>query len=369
MANNRIFYAVQRAGIAPVSSNNYVTIRGLQTFTSTTTFNLEQVFEIGQVNVYENIEGIPSIEIQTEKVLDGYAPVYLMATQADKDGAAPTASTIIGRSQGICKLAAAIYPETNQYAEGTPGAEVHMSGLYVSSVGYSVSIDANASEACTLVGNNKVWVIGGDTGSFVGYDTTAATWTSPAQWSSGLNPMAINGSGGVNRREDVLFGTGVTSSTLPIDIPGITASGKNVHDGTKYGAHLQSWSINADLGREELFELGSKATYARYVSFPVEVTNEIAVISISGDMVSATELGLYGSTSGCGNRYNLLDRSIKMCLCEGLVVDCGSKNKLSSVGITGGDAGGDNVEVTYSYTNFNDMDVKHPQDPVTALRP
>jgi hypothetical protein len=375
VANKRIFYAVQRAGISPINSNNFTVIRGLQTLGVTTTFNLEQVFEIGQLAIYENIEGVPDVEVSTEKVLDGYCPVYLLATQADDTGAATTASTLVGRSQAICKMAVAIYEETQQYAEGTPGAEVHMSGLYVSSVGYQVSVDGNATETCTLVGNNKVWVIGGDTGNFTGYDLTAATWLPATPWSGGdVDPKAITGSGGVNRREDVLFGSGTRVSLLPINIPGVEngggCSGLNIQTNGVYGVHVQSWSVNTDLGREELFELGRKGTYYRYVNFPVEVTNEITVISISGDMISATEEGIYDSgVGGCGSRYNLTDQCIRLCMCEGLVVDSGSKNKLSSVGVSGGDAGGGNVEVTYSYSNFNDFDVMHSNDPNTGLRP
>lgn len=370
MANNRIFYAVQRAGISTIDSVDFSTIRGLQTIGTTTTFSLEQAFEIGQLQIYENIEGIPDVEVTIEKVLDGYSPVYLMATQADINETPPTSATLVGRSQGICKMAISTYDETNQYALGTPGAEVHMSGLYVSSVGYSVTVNDNATESCSLVGNNKVWVIGGDTGNFVGYDTTPANWLD-SPWTGGdESPKSINGSGGVNRREDILFGdNGTLYSVLPTNIPGITSEGYNVHDGNSFPAHIQSWDINCNLGREQLFELGSRATYYRYATFPVEVTNEISVISVSGDLISATEEGIYGSDEGCGNRNNLTDQSIVLRMCEGLVVDCGEKNKLSSVSVTGGDAGGGNVEVTYSYSNFNDFTVQHSSDPVEALQP
>jgi len=375
VANKRIFYAVQRAGIAPIDSNNYATIRGLQTLGVTTTFNLEQVFEIGQLAIYENIEGVPDVEIQVEKVLDGYAPVYLMATQNDDAGSDIAGSTLAGRAPGMCKMAIGIHEETEVYAESSLGAEVHMSGLYISSVGYSVSVDGNATETCTLVGNNKVWVIGGDTGSFAGYDLTAASWIS-GPWSTGAtDPKAITGSGGVNRREDVIFGSGASVSLLPRNIPGVNLtagsnSGLNTLTGGVYGVHIQSWNVNTDLGREELFELGRKGTYYRYINFPVEVTNELTVISVSGDMVSATEDGIYDTGVGsCGNRYNVTDQTIKLVMCEGLIVDCGAKNKLSSVGVSGGDAGGGNMEVTYSYSNFNDFDVQHPSDPIVALRP
>jgi hypothetical protein len=376
--NKRIYYAIQKAGISPVTSNNMVTIRGLQTLGITTTFNLEQVFEIGQLAIYENIEGVPDVEVQTEKVLDGWAPVYTLATQADAEGDVPGSadlSSLSGRSTGICKMAIAIFDETVQYAEGTIGSEVHMSGLYISSVGYSVSVDGPATETCTLVGNNKVWVIGGDTAGFTGYDLTAATWTD-SPWSSGdTDPKSINGSGGVNRREDVIFGSGANVSLIPRNIHGVSqaagpGSGLNLLANGVYGVSIQSWNLNTDLGREELFELGRRGTFYRYVNFPIEVTSELTVISTSGDLISATEDGIYDTgLGGCGSRYNLLDQAIKLVLCEGLVVDCGDKNKLSSVGVSGGDAGGGNMEVTYSYSNFNVFDVKHPNDPNVILRP
>jgi len=45
----------------------------------------------------------------------------------------------------------------------------------------------------------------------------------------------------------------------------------------------------------------------------------------------------------------------------------GTKNKLASVNYGGGDAGGGNVTVTYSYTTFNDFTVMHPHDDATRF--
>jgi hypothetical protein len=45
--------------------------------------------------------------------------------------------------------------------------------------------------------------------------------------------------------------------------------------------------------------------------------------------------------------------------CEGTSIDLGHKNKLQSVNYTGGDTGGGNVTITYSYSNFNDLVVVH----------
>ena len=41
----------------------------------------------------------------------------------------------------------------------------------------------------------------------------------------------------------------------------------------------------------------------------------------------------------------------------GTVIDLGEKNKLSSVSYSGGDTGGGNATVTYSYSNFNVLTV------------
>lgn len=371
MANNRIFYASKRAGIAPQGSLSYTTLRGLQSIGMTTTFNLEQVFEIGQLAIYENIEGVPDVQLELEKVLDGYPPLYTLATQ---DGVGPS---LTGRSAAQCQVAVSIYSDTQDQATGaTPDAEVQMSGLFVNSISYSVSVDANATESLSLVGNDKVWV-----GLVAGADDPAAYLDDPFL-NNDHTPYAISGSGGVNRREDVLFvypgglgpGRDVNAAVsgdgtvLPIELPGISASGTNDKDSDGVlSAHVQSFSASTELGREDLFELGRRGNYHRFVSFPTEVTTEIGMISISGDLISAREDGLNAGAGACPVGTNLNDQTIRLHMCEGLQLDLGTKNKLSTVGVTGGDAGGGNEEITFSYSNFNDFTVYHHNDPARSL--
>ncbi len=59
-----------------------------------------------------------------------------------------------------------------------------------------------------------------------------------------------------------------------------------------------------------------------------------------------------------GNAPNLVDRSIIIKDNAVTVINLGSKNKLSSVSYSGGDTGGGNSTVTYSYSNFNDLTVQ-----------
>jgi hypothetical protein len=72
-----------------------------------------------------------------------------------------------------------------------------------------------------------------------------------------------------------------------------------------------------------------------------------------------------------GNGNNLVDETIKVQMLEGLHLDMGTKNKLSSVTHGGGNAGkgGGNVTQTFNYVTFNDLTVQHPADPTVALRP
>lgn len=366
MPNNRIFYATHKVGIAPHGSTAHTTVRGLQSAGITTTFNLTQVFEIGQLAIYENIEGVPDVEIQMEKVLDGNAPIYTLATQQG------TSATLSGRSAARCNLAMSIYSDTANSATGAiPGAQVQLSGLYINSVGYSVTTDGNATETCSLIGNDKVWVnlVAG---------TSMQTFTDDPFVNNSDTPRSLSGSGGVNRREDVLFtyaanpGLDVNGSVsgigtvLPQDIPGISSSGTNNLVAGIRQAHVASFSCNVDLGREDLFELGRRGPYYKFAQFPVQVTSEIVVIASSGDMVSARADGIIDGT-GCSTGNNLYARTIRLHMCEGLQVNLGQQNKLSSSNMTGGDTGGGNIQVTYSYTNFNDFHVYHPADPSRAV--
>jgi len=356
--NKRIFYAVEQVGFAEIGSQSFTAAHGVQSVGITTAFNLEQVFELGQISIYENIENIPDVTVTAEKVLDGYPLLYHLATKGS------TAATMAGRSAAKTIVGMSVFTDTWDSASGDPIAEVQMSGMYISAYQYTFPVDGNFTESVTLVGNNKVW-------------NTSAPWVFTGQFiGNNDEPLAIAGSGGVNRREDIIFGPGngtsldengavdsTTSSILPQDIDGVSSSG-TVELGADgfYDSVIQNITCSTDLGREELFQLGKRTPYHRFVNFPVEVTTDIEVYGLLSDNVDATEEG----TQGDGN--NLVNRTIKIKAREGTFIDLGTKNKLANQSWQGGDATGGNVTITYSYTNFNDFKVQHPNDPTTALR-
>ena len=374
--NNRIFYAVQKVGLKSVADiAAFTQLLGVQSVGMTTNFNLDQVFELGQLSLYENIESLPDVEVTFNKVLDGNAPAYTVATKGVA-GNYPTDPTLNGRSNAQSVFALAIYPDTNTVASGTPSSQVECSGMFVSSVSYNFPLDDNFSEDLTLVGNNKVWA--GDTK--IADPSKAITFS----FTGGLDGTDTPpGSGGVNRRENINFAVADGSAVdtngmvadphatiLPSIVYGISSSGTNRETQTNiWDAHISNITCSVDLGREQINELGRKGPYYRFITYPVEVTTEIEVTSASGDMVSAIEEGILtpAGAGHCLDSGNLSNQTIRIATCEGLRLYTGTKNKLSATNYTGGDAGGGNVAVTYTFTTFNDFTTMHYSDPLVGV--
>ncbi|KKK61260.1 hypothetical protein LCGC14_3016100, partial [marine sediment metagenome] len=285
-ANNRIFYAIQQVGFKFNGGDSYTAAHGVQSVGMTTNFNLDQAFEFGQLAIYENIEEIPDVEITMNKVLDGYPLLYHLATRGNAVGSPTTAPTLSGRSNTRTYFALSIFPDTNTEAQGGAVSIVECSGMYVSSVSYNFPLDDNFSEDVTLVGNDKIWkndpnivhtaTIGRS--SSLTFDGAFATLDAPI--------AAV----GVSRRQDLILGAGSIGgldsnsqiddpdvTTLPPDVFGITSSGTNEKISNIYGAHLSNVTISVDFGREQINELGRRAPYHRFVTFPTEVTCEVEV--------------------------------------------------------------------------------------------
>lgn len=341
MANKRIWYAVKKVGISKLGLNTFTSVHGLQSVGINTKFNLEQVFELGQSAIYQNIENIPDIEATFERVLDGYPTLYHLATSG-----APTA-TLSGRSNVRCTVGLSLYSDVQDSASGTPIARCAMSGMYVSAIAYNFGVQGNFTEQVTLVGNNKTYANAFSAGDFNNDDAPSAAE-------------------GVNRRQHILFGPSDPSDPiachLPTDISGVSASGTVLLDSEgNYYPYIQSVKVSTNLGREQLFELGKRGPYHRFINFPVEVRTEIEVISTAGDQIQALE----DATS------NLTNQRITILTTEGTQLHLGTKNKLSSSNMGGANAGqnGGNETISFTYSNFNDLTALHSADPTTALRP
>jgi hypothetical protein len=349
-ANNRIYYATQAVALkgqnadgTSVDSNWYYP-RGLQSVGITTNFGLEQVFQIGQLELYDNVENVPEVEVTMSKSIDGTPPLYLLCMGGSS--VFPTASTMTASTKELAELAnnrinfrLGIYSDIQVAATGTPVTYVDCSGMYLSSVSYNIPIEGVASEDITLVGNNKVWNSGILGGGMAG------------AFSSG-NASDLGGrmtAPSLARRFKLLK----AGTVLPTGLGG----GIPTPEGLTF-PRVQSIKVSTNLGREAIYELGAMAPYFRYVKFPVEVTSEIEIIATSGDAIDAQD---FTGAADCTTTYrNLQDKKIFVTICgsgggSSMGLDLGAKNKLTSVNYNGGDTGGGNASVTYSYQTFNKL--------------
>lgn len=380
MSNKRITQPSHQAAIKPDTANAYdfgasasYLIHGLQSFSCQSTPNLEQIFEVGQLAVYENIETTPDITITAQKVLDGYPLMYHLATVTATD------PTLIGRSNAKCMFGWSVFPDTQNSASGTSNTVCGCSGMFVSSLSYTFPVDGNCTEDITLVGSNKVWK------NQPTHGDTLASLPDPA-FAGGFsgNNDTPAAAGGVSRRESVLFDgsesvsvtgyiigldvngmySGPDTTVLPPEVYGVDASGMQDMTNVDNHAHITNITVSADLSREALNEVGLRAPYHRSITFPVEITTEIEVTAVSGDMVSLTEDGVYTTGEGaCSDLGNTKDRTIRIATCDGTRIYTGLKNRISNTNQQGGDAGGGNVTITYTFTTQNDLTVLHENDP------
>lgn len=345
-STDRIFYAVQAVGISPatgaqavvpttgangqISNSNVFTstangfewLHGVQSAGFSTTFNTDNLFEYGQLQIYQFVDEVPDIEVTLEKVLDGHKGLYLQSVGQDGTG------NVIEAAKNACDVTLLIYPDSFEYAgsgggTGTANSLLFCSGMRVGNVTYTMPVEGNFTESITLQGNDKKWY------------TPSGNFTLP------YNNTDLPYNSYVAKRNS-FKGT----STLPAEVSGHVRSGSG---------NIQNITITADFGRENNFELGKYRPYTKFTTLPLQVTCDFEVLSLSGDLVDAT------SDSPRGTGYN---RTIKIQLDTDLTgtsgsyeIDLGSGCRLTSVNYTGGDTGGGNATVTYSYSVFNKFSV------------
>lgn len=327
--NNRIFYACQAVAICkkghPPTDGAGAEVdfaKGVQSLGINTNFDLSQVFQFGQSQIYANLEDIAEVEVTMEKAIDGEKLLYL-------DCVGEVGKTdLIGASQTDCDLYLAIYDDSvAQVSNTTPRHVVYCSGLVIGSVSYTWSVDDFATESVTLTGSEKFW--DENTYGVIGTSPSGLWGTNTSTGLTGTDTPAT----GIIRRANV----DIANSTIPGDIPNVGAN----------KGRIQSISVSADFGREDAFELGSFGPYYKNPSPTIEVSTEIEVLTARGDQVAHS-----------GTAENLVDRTIIIADYAGTIVNCGTTNKLTSVSYGGGDTGGGNATVTYSYSTFNNLTVQ-----------
>lgn len=320
MPNKRIFYASHAVGINNVvdgGDTDYLdTIRGAQSVAINTNFNLEQIFQLGRLAVYDQVAGDPEVEVTINKVLDGYGLIFNVAT-SDKD------PKIVERANTYCTVLLHVDEDTKDFIDGAPTVAVEMSGCYINSLTYNFPVDGNFTEEVSFVGSNKRVV------------NITNLPTPPAD----PNKRVL-------RRQNFTL----NNSVLPAAVS---------------GQCITNISISTNFNREKMFCLGSYSPFHRYVNFPIEVTitfdvtpngngpsligndfNQNAVAQCSGTVINKEPIKI----NVCGETSTGLKDPL-------YTFDLGSGCSLQSVSYSGGDTGGGNVTETYTYITYNDLQV------------
>jgi hypothetical protein len=324
MSNIRTFYACQAVAVCPIIENSgsytsgtYNYMRGVQSVGLNSSFDFENLFELGQLEIYDAVLNVPEIEITIEKVLDGYKTVY---------GLLSSGQPLSQASKHRAAVKFALYPDTQNASSSGYVRLVECTGMYISNVTYTIPVDGNITESVTLVGNHKQWYTSG----------------------SGFGvPVSIsNGSGLPDDHPANKIGSEAAAS-------GIFRRQHVVYNGPGKDK-AQNVTLTLNLAREDVFEFGKRIPYAKIATYPIEATVEIESLAVSGnyDDVSFTE-----ETSLLPDK----DKGIEVIISSphnsagtgNFMINTGSGNFLTSITHTGGDATGGNATVTRSYTSYN----------------
>lgn len=335
MVNKRTYWAVEALGVAAEGAGVLLSaaqfVPGVQSVGITTNFNLEQIFQLGQLEIYQDLEEVPDVEISVERVIDQFTCMY----GRTMDVGAPTSITIAGDQNNKCDIVFSVNNETTDDVVGDdfPDSYVWCSGMFCSSASFTFGVDGNFTESTTLVGNHKKWYAAPGV-SMAGVPTDALV-------TAGDAPTA----GDVKKRQNFWM------TQVPAPISALATAEKAI----------QSISVSVDFGREEINALGTRLPYHRFVTFPVEVSCEIEALVTDITDMGMDALPNAANTAAQPIQFKVGDVAVGDIVTGGAstaihTFDLGTKNRVQSVTWNGVDTGGGNASITYSFRNFNKLD-------------
>jgi hypothetical protein len=318
--SNRIFYACHAVDI-----DGY-TVTGAQSVSLNTNFNLEQVFELGRLAIYDNISVDPEVEVTVNKALDGRDLIWnlFIGNEGGNCSSSLPNGTIVGNSNKQSVITLGVGDDINAILSTT--TQIVMSGCYVSSLNYAFPVDGNFTEEVVFVGSSRECKAGTDV------DPPGGAASNPNH----------NPANRVLRRQNFRLHS---TSTLPVAV-----RSKN----------LTNCTISASLNREKMFKLGQYSPFHRFVNFPIEITVTFDTIPTQDNLCDgSTTTDFFPKISPCiGVAVSPEPIVIKLCNDNSDIVyifDLGAKATLQSIAYSGGDTGGGNVTETFTYQVFNDL--------------
>lgn len=332
MPNKRIFYASHAVGIKKdgVGGVNFKdVIQGVQSVSINTNFSLEQIFQLGRLPVYDFVNNDPEIELTLNKVLDGWPLIWNVAL-------GHASRSLIEGANTTCSITLGVGSDTDDQvtvAANPDYTDILMTGMFINSVNYTFPTEGNLTEEVSFVGSHRTAVM-------------VPNLEDNADVPVGNGPFYGSPSDTVFRRQNV-------------DTPANGAIWPSAVQGRK----CSSISISASLNREKMYALGAFAPFHRFVNFPLEITTTFETIAVDANADPNLEIAVVAdSTCGAGLTRTKEPIVINICDSDGDITykfDLGSGNKLQSHSYSGGDTGGGNVNETFTFITYNDLDISY----------
>ena len=278
---NRVFYACHGVSI------NGGPVQGAQSVAMNTTFNLEPVFQLGQLTPIDVLSIQPSVEATVTRAIIGSS---IISGNFEEWVCDATHTVVIGIGDDCSPLLT------------SGGSGMTLSGAGISGATWTFTAEGIFTEEISFTGDSKT--VGG--------------------------AVAIPELHNANPEFRPHFG-------------GVSVGGSGFS-----GGNLNSVTVTANIGREQLYALGQYKAVTNHASLPAEITYEIETIATGGDGV-----GVSIEELGCGGQVNTVPISVSSC-----GVTLSSKHAaFAGVSYGGGDTGGGNATITYTYTAYNDLQV------------
>jgi hypothetical protein len=109
-----------------------------------------------------------------------------------------------------------------------------------------------------------------------------------------------------------------------------------------------SASISVNFNRESIYRLGQYKPFLRTVTFPIECTLQYNKLLPEGGSISPIDPPNCAAVT-----YGEISKTISACGGSWTI----NKARLSSIGWSGGDTGGGNVEIQYTYSSWNNLKI------------
>lgn len=277
---NRVFYACHAVGI----NGGFVT--GAQSVGVTTTFDLEPVFQLGQLTQIDTITLAPQAELTLTRAIVGgtyYQGTYEEMFTGDEN----RLQLSVGDDAAPLLVA--------------PSSNIECTGAGLSGVTFNFPVDGVFTEELTYLARGK-------------------------RLSGSVSATKIQDAG-VPTRQFFVGGA-----------PGLVTSAGN----------LTNVTISCSPGRTMMYKLGRYDAFHSYVNNPGEVNVEFEVSATGTDGVDIPSVAACESPSFGGQ-----DISLSLCGSTFAMEKC----RLSNVAYGGGDTGGGNATITFTYTTYNSLTV------------